>query len=86
MPKFSVDVLKVAHHGSNTSTTAEFLQHIRPEYAVISVSANNSYGLPDERVSQRLNDVGAQVLTTAECGAVTFTVKPDGIFVNTMLK
>lgn len=58
------NVLKVAHHGSSSSTTQKFLNTITPEYAVISVGGSNSYGHPTEEVLQRLNTVGAKVLRT----------------------
>jgi len=50
-----VDVLKVGHHGSRTSTSEQLLQMISPNTAIISVGADNSYGLPDEDVLARLN-------------------------------
>ena len=52
------DILKVGHHGSNTSTSAAFLRRVSPQLAVISVG-NNSYGHPDEKVTSRLS--GAQI-------------------------
>ena len=58
------NVLKVAHHGSSSSTTQKFLNAVAPEYAVISVGGNNNYGHPTEEVLQRLNAAGAKVLRT----------------------
>lgn len=63
------DVLKVGHHGSKTSSSAAFLQKIKPKYAIISVG-NNSYGHPAPEVITRLEDVGAKVYTTRDCGTV----------------
>ena len=51
-----VDVLKVAHHGSNSSTSQEFLDRVKPKYAIISVGANNSYNLPDKDIIDKLNN------------------------------
>ncbi len=64
------DVLKVAHHGSNYSSTEVFLKQARPQFAVISVGAGNSYGHPGRETLQRLNAVGAKVLRTDKLGAV----------------
>lgn len=61
-----VDVLKVGHHGSNTSTSQEFVDAVRPSYAIISVGEDNSYGHPSEDVLQILNDAKVTVLTTIE--------------------
>ncbi len=65
------DVLKVGHHGSNTSSTAAFLGAARPRIAVVSVGAHNRYGHPGAGVISRLKQIGAQVYRTDENGAVT---------------
>lgn len=57
-------VLKVGHHGSETSTSYPFLREVMPQYAVISVGEGNSYGHPSEDTLSRLRDVGAQVYRT----------------------
>ncbi len=57
-------VLKVGHHGSDTSSSYVFLREVMPQYAVISVGENNSYGHPGETVMSRLRDVGTQVYRT----------------------
>ena len=56
-----VDFLKVAHHGSKYSTCQKFLDVVRPEIAVISCSAKNTYGHPSADTIKRLEDGGAQV-------------------------
>ena len=50
-------ILKVGHHGSSTSSTYEFLRRVRPEYAVIEVGRNNSYGHPHDETLKSLEDV-----------------------------
>lgn len=60
----SATVLKVGHHGSDTSTTYPFLREIMPEYAVISVGSGNSYGHPTEDTLSRLRDAGVTVYRT----------------------
>jgi len=52
----SVDVLKVAHHGSATSSTEEFIQAVHPKYAFLSCMEGNQYGHPHQEVVNRLKD------------------------------
>jgi competence protein ComEC len=70
------DVLKVAHHGSSTSSTQPFLDAVRPRLAVISVGAANLYGHPDVTTLRALASVGAQVLRTDKVGSIV--VRTDG--------
>lgn len=67
------DVLKVAHHGSKTSSSAAFLSAVSPQYAIISAGCDNRYGHPHEDVIDRLHSVTAEILSTCEHGTVTFT-------------
>lgn len=64
------DVLKVGHHGSDTSTGYRLLYQVEPEYAVISVGAGNSYGHPNEAPLSRLSQAGAVILRTDELGTI----------------
>ncbi len=66
----SATVLKVGHHGSDSSTSYVWLREIMPEYAVMSVGANNSYGHPTEAVLSRLRDAGVTVYRTDMQGTV----------------
>ena len=76
-----VDVLKVAHHGSNTSTDAWFVESIRPAYALVSAGVNNSYGHPAKDVLETLEDSGVYILRTDISGAIQFKYKEnDGTF------
>lgn len=63
-------VLKVGHHGSDTSTSYPFLRAVMPQYAVISVGAGNSYGHPSEDVLSRLRDAETTVYRTDQQGTV----------------
>lgn len=66
----SATVLKVGHHGSNTSTSYVFLRQVMPAYAIISCGKDNAYGHPHEEVLSRLADEGAEVYRTDECGTI----------------
>ncbi len=69
----SATVLKVGHHGSSTSTTYPFLREIMPEYAVISVGDDNTYGHPTENTLSRLRDAGVKVFRTDMQGDIYCT-------------
>ena len=60
----SATVLKVGHHGSDTSTCYPFLRAVMPQYAVISVGAGNSYGHPNDDTLSKLRDAGVEVFRT----------------------
>lgn len=72
------DILKVAHHGSNTSTTAALLDEMDPEVALISVGKNNTYGHPADEVLTRLNERGVQVWRTDRDGALELRFNRQG--------
>lgn len=76
---FECQVLKVAHHGSNSSTSLEFLRLARPEYVVISVGRSNEYGHPHRATLRKLakERTGAEMFRTDKNGTVT--VKTDGV-------
>ncbi len=76
-PVPDVELLMVGHHGSNGSTSTEFLEAVAPEYAIIS-SGYNSYGHPDSRVLERLDRAGVEVYRTDQHGHVTVAVSADG--------
>jgi competence protein ComEC len=66
------EVLKVGHHGSRTSTSEMFLETVAPDYAIISASADNTYGHPHVEVTDLLFNHGVMTYTTAENGNITF--------------
>ena len=65
------DVLKVGHHGSNTSTSYQFLREVAPEYAVISCGTDNKYGHPQEETLSKLRDADCTVYRTDLQGDIT---------------
>ena len=68
-----VDVLKVAHHGSDTSSTEKFLNAVKPEVAVISVGTNNTYSHPAKSTLDALSKIGAKVYRTDKDGTILLT-------------
>jgi competence protein ComEC len=76
-------VLKAGHHGSQTSTSFELMEKTTPEYTVLSVGANNSYGHPHAAVVARLEQFRSRVLRTNEAGDITFTTDGDTTDVKT---
>ncbi len=78
----SADVLKVGHHGSDTSSSQEFLDAVKPKYAAISVGYDSNK-LPKLDVLQRLTDVGASVFRTDVSGTLIFLTDGKSITVKT---
>ena len=74
------DLYKVGHHGSSTSNTEDFLNVVKPAYAVICSSIDNSYGHPHGVVVERLQNLGAIVLITATDGEVVFECNKSAIW------
>lgn len=72
-----IDVLRVGHHGSNTSSSQAFLDEVKPEISIISVGNENSYGLPKEKIIKRLNSIGTNIYRTDMSG--TIQLVSDGI-------
>lgn len=69
-----ISLYKTAHHGSKFSSSAEFLEKLSPEVAVVSCGENNRYGHPHKETLERLNDVGSIVMSTVDYGAITITL------------
>ena len=79
----SATVLKVGHHGSDTSTSYPFLREIMPAYAVISVGKDNSYGHPMDETLSRLRDAEVKIFRTDLQGDIVFTSDGNAISVAT---
>lgn len=76
----SADVLKVAHHGSRTSTTHAFLERVSPRVAVVGVGRRNRFGHPGAAVTKRLSGAGARVFRTDLHGDVSLLFRDGRIF------
>ena len=68
-----IDVLKVGHHGSKTSSSIEFINEINPKYSIISVGKNNRYGHPNKEVLESLKE--SKIYRTDEGGSIMFKIK-----------
>lgn len=79
---YNVDVLKVGHHGSKTSTSEALLQATKPKIALISAGNNNRYGLPNKLVINKLQSLGAKILQTHTDGEVSILFR-DNILLQT---
>ncbi len=78
-----INVLKVGHHGSDTSSSEDFLKQIQPEIAIISVGIGNTYGHPKKTTINKLNSIGTKIYRTDESGTITITCDGKRSIVNT---
>ena len=76
-----IDVLKVGHHGSRTSSSKEFINEIKPKYSVISVGNNNRYGHPNKEVLDNLSE--SKIYRTDEDGSIMFKIKNNKLKIKT---
>ena len=74
-----IDVLKVGHHGSNTSK--ELINEIKPNYSIISVGKNNRYGHPNKEVLDNLED--SKIYRTDQVGSIMFKIKNNKLEIET---
>lgn len=77
----NVDVLKVGHHGSKTSSSKEFIDEINPKYGIISVGKNNRYGHPNKEVLNNLEN--SKIYRTDQDGSIMFKIKNDKLEIET---
>ena len=76
-----IDVLKVGHHGSNTSSSKDFINEIEPKYSIISVGKNNRYGHPNKEVLENLNN--SKIYRTDQEGSIMFKIKNNKLQIET---
>jgi competence protein ComEC len=67
----SADVLVAPHHGSLTSSTPAFIEHIRPQLVLFAVGYRNRFGFPKREVMRRYERTGAELMSTSEHGAIS---------------
>ena len=79
----NAEILKVGHHGSDTSTSTAFLDAINPQYALISAKVGNKYNHPTAETMQSLEDRNIEVYRTDECGTVVATITTDSVTFST---
>ena len=80
------DIIKLGHHGSNTSSTDKYLKAVNPKYAIISCGADNSYGHPHDEVIERLRKNNISFYITAQTGDITVTSDGKNIDIQTQNK
>ena len=76
-----IDVLKVGHHGSKTSSSKEYIDEINPKYSIISVGKNNRYGHPNKEVIDNLID--SKIYRTDKDGSIMFKIKNNKLKIET---
>ena len=81
-----VEVLKVPHHGSKTSSSKAFIEWLHPDISLVSVSRNNIYGHPADEVTRRLNTYSDRVYMTKDHGQITITYNDGKIKIDTYIK
>ncbi|WP_272865541.1 ComEC/Rec2 family competence protein [Clostridioides difficile] len=77
-----VDLLKVGHHGSHSSSSSSFIDKVSPEYAVIMVGENNKYGHPHKETMDNLENRNIEVHRSDECGHIVFKSSGNGLSID----
>ena len=72
------NIVKVAHHGSKSSTIQEFVNLVKPQIALIGVGEKNTFGHPNSGVLLRLKSIGTRVFRTDKCGEVSIVINKHG--------
>lgn len=77
-----VDLIKIGHHGSHSSSSQDFLKRVTPEYAVITCGKDNKYGHPHKETMDTLKDMDIEVHRSDECGDIVFKSTGNGFTVD----
>ena len=80
------NILKVAHHGSKTSSITEFIEKIKPKYAIIGVGEDNKFGHPSDNTIQNLEKANIRIYRTDKMGEIEIKTNGKEIKINEFLK
>lgn len=80
------DVVKVAHHGSRTSSIEDFVNAMKAKFAVISVGTDSPHGHPHKEVVERWKNSGAEILTTGKRGTISFSTNGEDLLLETFVQ
>lgn len=75
------DIIKVAHHGSKTSSSFDFMRQVNPQIAILTYGRHNEFGHPVDRVIQNLNKINALIYSTAVFGNLVISTNGDRYFI-----
>lgn len=82
--KLEAEILKVAHHGSKSSSINDFIKAVKPQIALIGVGKDNNFGHPNSGVIQRLDNINSKIYRTDESGEITLKINENSINIETM--
>lgn len=85
-PQLQADIIKIGHHGSNTSTSAEWLEHIAADVSLISVGRSNRYGHPTPMVIERLQQHDMTIFRTDQHGGIYMQIYPNKVIIKSTLQ
>ena len=79
-------IIKIAHHGSKTSSSEEFIKEVNPKIALIGVGENNKFGHPNKKVLERLKNINCKIYRTDKMGEIEIKVNKEGnLIINKMI-
>lgn len=79
--ELSATILKIAHHGSNTSSTEAFIEKVQPQISLIGVGKDNKFGHPNDEVIEKLNSYGSKIYRTDVYGEITLKINKNGAII-----
>ena len=79
----NADVIKIGHHGSDSSSTIDFINRVTPRYGIISVGTENKYNLPKSEVIGRYRSIGASIYRTDQSGNIIISSDGENIKITT---
>ena len=81
-----IDIIKIPHHGSGTSSNLELLEIIKPKVGILTVGRNNIYGHPQREVVDRYNEIGTEIFRTDDMGMIKVRLNKGDIKIKSFLK